>query len=367
MSAAPQPTLPCTAAALRGRLLHWYDRAKRSLPWRALPGEAADPWAVLLSEVMLQQTTVATVRGRYADFLARFPDAPAMAGASLDEVLHAWQGLGYYRRARGLHALAAAIAQRHGGRLPADEAALSALPGLGPYTVAAVRAIAFAVPVVPVDGNVARVLARLAEVRVPLPAAMPALRRLAGDLAGGERPGDLAQALIELGALVCRPRAPACPACPWCQSCRARASGTAETLPRKAARKERPVRHAVAFVVERADGAVLFRRRPATGLLAGMIELPSTEWLAGPAPDGRRALAEAPPGSGWTAVPGSVRHVFTHMTLETSLLRGRAPAGAEGGADGLWRRPERFVELALPTLTRKLLRHAGFPVPPAAT
>lgn len=358
MVAAPQPTLPCTAAALRGRLLHWYDSARRALPWRALPGETADPWAVLLSEVMLQQTTVATVRGRYADFLARFPDARTMAEASLDEVLHAWQGLGYYRRARGLHALAAAIALRHGGRLPSDEAALSALPGLGPYTVAAIRAIAFGASVVPVDGNVARVLARLAEVTVPLPAAMPALRRLALDLAGGERSGDLAQALIELGALICRPRAPACLACPWRQPCRARASGTAETLPRKAAKKERPVRHAVAFVVERGDGALLFRKRPATGLLAGMIELPSTAWREGPAATAEEALAEAPVGAGWTAVPGSVRHVFTHMTLETSLLRGTAGAGAEG----LWRRPDQLAELALPTLTRKLLRHAGVAV-----
>ncbi len=362
MAAAAQPTLPCTAAALRAQLLHWYDRAKRSLPWRALPGETADPWAVLLSEVMLQQTTVATVRGRYAGFLARFPDAPTLAAASLDEVLHAWQGLGYYRRARGLHALAAAIAQRHGGRLPADEAALAALPGLGPYTVAAVRAIAFAAPVVPVDGNVARVLARLAEVTVPLPAAMPALRRLAGDLAGGERPGDLAQALIELGALVCRPRAPACLACPWREPCRARAAGIAEALPRKAAKKERPVRHAVAFVVERGDGALLFRKRPATGLLADMIELPSTAWRDGPAPTAEEALAEAPAGTGWTPVPGSVRHVFTHMTLQTRLLRGLAGVAAEG----LWRRPDQFAELALPTLTRKLLRHAGFAVPTAA-
>jgi A/G-specific adenine glycosylase len=279
-----------------------------------------------------------------------------MAEASLDEVLHAWQGLGYYRRARGLHGLARAVAERHGGRLPQDEAALAALPGLGPYTVAAVRAIAFGAPVLPVDGNVARVLARLAEVTTPLPAAMPALRRLAGDLAGGGRPGDMAQALIELGALLCRPRAPACPACPWREPCRARAAGTAESLPRKAAAKVRPLRHAVAFVVQRADGAVLFRRRPPTGLLAGMIELPSTAWREGAPPTMAEALAEAPQGEAWVLLPGRVRHVFTHMTLETGLVRGRA-AGSE---ESLWRRPDQLAELALPTFTRKLLRHAGF-------
>lgn len=355
MAPAPPPTLPAPAAQLRRKLLQWYDGARRRLPWRALPGETADPWAVLVSEVMLQQTTVATVRGRYAAFLARFPDAGTMAEAPLDEVLHAWQGLGYYRRARGLHALATAVTERHGGRLPVEEAALAALPGLGPYTVAAVRAIAFGAPVLPVDGNVARVLARLAEVPTPLPAAMPALRRLAGDLAADERPGDLAQALIELGALVCRPGVPACLACPWQEDCRAHAAGTAASLPRKAAAKARPLRHATAFIVERGDGALLFRRRPATGLLAGMIELPSTAWRDGPAPLPASALEEAPPGEAWTTLAGEVTHVFTHLTLRIGIMRGRA----RGDFDGIWRRPDRTGDLALPTLTRKLLRHAG--------
>jgi A/G-specific adenine glycosylase len=355
MAAGPSPTLPCPAEQLRRRLLRWYDTARRRLPWRALPGEAAEPWAVLLSEVMLQQTTVATVRGRYGDVLARFPDARAMAAAPLAEVLHAWQGLGYYRRARALHQLAHALVERHGGRLPQDAAALAALPGLGPYTVAAVRAIAFGAPVLPVDGNVARVLARLAEVTVPLPAALPALRRLADGLAGGERPGDLAQALIELGALVCRPREPACHACPWGEACLARANGTAAELPRQAPAKARPLRHAVAFVVERDDGALLFRERPPTGLLAGMIELPSTGWAAERRPSLAEALEEAPPASGWTLLPGSVRHVFTHLTLEMRVARGRAA----GPSEGIWRPPQLLGELALPTLTRKLLRHAG--------
>ena len=349
------PTLPCETGRLRRQLLHWYDGARRSLPWRAMPGEAADPWAVLLSEVMLQQTTVGTVKGRYDAFLARFPDARSMAEAPLDDVLHAWQGLGYYRRARGLHALAVAVAERHRGRLPEDPEALAALPWLGPYTVAAVRAIAFGARVLPVDGNVARVLARLAEVSTPLPAAMPVLRRLAAGLAGGDRPGDLAQALIELGALICRPRAPACLACPWRDSCRAHRAGTAATLPRKAAAKVRPLRHATAFLVERDDGAVLFRRRPPTGLLAGMVELPSTAWREGDGPGLAEALREAPAGQGWAALPGQVTHVFTHLTLRVTVVRGRA----REAADGIWRRPDGLGDLALPTLTRKLLRHAG--------
>lgn len=355
MPAPASPTLPDHPARLRRRLLHWYDGARRHLPWRALPGEVVDPWAVLVSEVMLQQTTVATVKGRYEAFLARFPDARSMAESPLDDVLHAWQGLGYYRRARGLHALAASLVERHGGRLPEDPAALAALPGLGPYTVAAVRAIAFGAPVLPVDGNVARVLARLAEVVTPLPSAMPGLRRLATDLAGGDRPGDLAQALIELGALVCRPRAPVCLACPWQDVCRARGAGMAADLPRKAAAGARPLRHATAFLVERDDGAVLFRRRPATGLLAGMIELPSTEWREGTEPTLAEALREAPAGREWAALPGRVTHVFTHLTLQTCVVRGRG----EAETDGIWRRPDRLGDLALPTLTRKLLRHAG--------
>lgn len=350
----PAP-LPAHAAAMRAALLDWYDRARRDLPWRARPGERADAYRVLVSEIMLQQTTVATVRSRYGPFLDRFPTAAALAAAPLEDVLHAWQGLGYYRRARALHACAVAVVERHGGRLPKELAALEDLPGLGPYTAAAVAAIAFGVPAVPVDGNVERVLSRIAGLARPLPQARPELRRLAGTLAGRERAGDLAQAVMELGALVCTPRRPACLTCPWRTWCAAAAMGTPEAFPVKPARTARPQRHALVFLLERGDGAFLFRRRPAEGLLGGMIELPGTPWTeAEPVPAGAIA-AHAPGEARWRPVEGSVRHVFTHLELSLQLLRGSTRTAPQG----IWARPDEFHALALPTLTKKLLRHAG--------
>lgn len=345
------------SAELFARLLAWYDGARRTLPWRAPPGERAEPYHVLVSEVMLQQTTVATVRSRYADFLARFPDLATLAAAPLDDVLHAWQGLGYYRRARGLHAAARAAVARHGGRLPADVAALEALPGIGPYTAAAVAAIAYDVPVLAVDANVERVLARLFAVTTPLPRARGELRRIARELAPAERPGDAVQAVMELGALVCRPAKPACLACPLRTGCAAHAAGIAEQLPHKTPKAARAARFATAFHLTRPDGAVLFRRRPADGLLGGLVELPSTPWR-GAAPDAPEA--EAPAATVWRPVPGTVRHVFTHLTLELELRVGRIDDGRRVGvAEPIWCPPGSFDSLALPTLTRKLLAHVA--------
>lgn len=351
---APPDHLP--VPALRSALLAWYDGAKRDLPWRARPGEAPAPWRVLVSELMLQQTTVATVLGRFEPFLARFPTLEALAAASLDDVLHAWQGLGYYRRARALHACARAVVERHGGRLPLEPEALEALPGVGAYTAAAVAAIAGEAAVVPVDANVERVLSRVLAVETPLPAARPKLRAAAQALAAPERAGDFAQSLMELGALVCTPRRPACLACPWRPWCEAAKRGEQESFPRKAGRAARGVRHATAFLLERADGAVLFRRRPLEGLLGGMIELPSTPWLEDPAAVAAAIPAAAPARVHWSPVPGEVRHVFTHLDLTVRLVRGTAEGMEE---EGLWARPFRFPELALPTFTKKLLRHAG--------
>ena len=345
-------------ARLVAALLRWYDRERRVLPWRAPPGAQPDPYHVLLSEMMLQQTTVATVRGRFAAFLARFPDLGALATADQAEVLHAWQGLGYYRRARALHAAARAVVERHDGRLPSAEPALLALPGIGPYTAAAVRAIAFDLPAVPVDGNVQRVMARLHDVRAPLPAAAPTLRALALGLAGPERPGDLAQALMDLGATVCRPRQPRCLACPWQDACAAHAAGVAETLPLRAAKAERPVRRGLAFLLSRADGAILFRRRPEEGLLGGMHELPSSPWQAlapDPAAALDHALDHAPAVAAWQIDPAPVRHGFTHFVLELTLAR----ATTAQPPAGLWCLPTELDRLSLPTLTRKLLHHAG--------
>ena len=352
MAALPSPAEAAQAGGLRAGLLAWYDRARRDLPWRVAPGLRPDPWHVLVSELMLQQTTVATVRARFAPFLERFPTLASLAGAPLDDVLHAWQGLGYYRRARSLHACAQAVVAQHGGRLPLSEPDLLELPGIGAYTAAAVAAIAGGAPSVPVDANVERVLSRLHAIEAPLPGIRPQLRALAGRFAGSRRTGDFAQALMELGALVCTPRRPACRACPWRPACRAARRGDPETFPRKAARAARLPRFATAFLLERADGAVLFRQRPMDGLLGGMIELPATAWADRFATD---EAAAAPGVAAWQPVPGQVRHVFTHIDLSVRVLRGSCGVGQAG----LWMPPARFGELALPTLTRKLLRHAG--------
>ena len=356
MQGPPEPTdadLVPVAAELRAALLGWYDAARRSLPWRSLPGERADPWRVLVSELMLQQTTVATVRARFAPFLARFPTLAALARAPLDDVLHAWQGLGYYRRARALHACAQAVLGRHAGQLPLDAERLAELPGIGAYTAAAVAAIAGGRPEVPVDANVERVLARMMALGRPVETARPWLRRVAAGLAAPARAADFAQAVMELGALVCTPRRPGCLTCPWRPWCRAAVSGEPERYPARSERKARAVRFATAYVLERPDGAVLFRRRPETGLLAGLIELPTSEWSAEPRPGDRPS--GLPPLRDLTVSPGTVRHLFTHIDLTVTVLRGRAA----GGGDGIWSPPGRFGELALPTLTRKLLRHAG--------
>jgi len=343
------------------RLLAWYDAHGRDLPWRARAGEAPSAYRVLLSEFMLQQTTVATVKSRYAAFLARFPTLEALAAADESEVLHAWQGLGYYRRARALHACARAIVEQHGARVPSDEGPLRALPGIGPYTASAIRAIAHGAPSVPVDGNVMRVMARLHGVEKPLPGAAPELEILAAQLPCPERPGHVAQALMDLGATVCRPRRPACLVCPWRPACRAHRAGTAERLPRQGPERERPLRRGLAFLLRRPDGAILFRRRP-PGLLGGMHELPSSPWREETL-NLERALAHAPCATGWRLHPETVRHGFTHFVLELALAEGRAD-GAALAPDAVWCPSGELDRLALPTLMKKLLRLGGV-APPA--
>ncbi|MGB6907115.1 MAG: A/G-specific adenine glycosylase, partial [Methyloceanibacter sp.] len=260
-------------------LLAWYERARRDLPWRAAPGVTPDPYAVWLSEIMLQQTTVKAVAPRYADFLRRWPDVNALARAELDEVLAVWAGLGYYARARNLHACARAVVERFGGRLPETEAELRTLPGIGGYTAAAIAAIAFGRSATPVDGNIERVVARLFAVTTPLPAAKPEIKALAQSLTPLSRAGDFAQALMDLGTMICTPRRPACGLCPLRPGCAGLAQGLAEVLPYRGEKAERPLRRGAAFVVLRQDGAVLLRQRPLKGLLGGMLEPPSSPWL----------------------------------------------------------------------------------------
>ncbi len=345
------------------RLLAWYRVHARELPWRAAPGQVADPYAVWLSEIMLQQTTVASVAPYFRAFLARWPRVEDLAEAPLDAVLSAWAGLGYYARARNLHACARAVCAEHGGRFPDTEAGLRALPGIGPYTAAAVAAIAFGRRAAPVDGNVERVTARYFAVAAPLPGAKAELRRRAQELLPAEPLpgesedafpyGDLAQALMDLGATVCLPAAPRCGACPLAADCRGRKAGLAAELPRRAPRRARPLRRGIAFWLTRADGAVLLRRRAETGLLGGMMEVPSTEWREA-AWSAEEARAQAPVAASWQPLPGVVRHGFTHFRLELEVWT----ASARGGAAGRWVRPEDLDAVALPTLMRKVARHA---------
>jgi A/G-specific adenine glycosylase len=347
-------------------LLAWYDRHRRRLPWRALPGETADPYRVWLSEIMLQQTTVTAVAPYYAKFLARFPSVRALAAADIEDVYKLWAGLGYYARARHLHACAQAVVARHGGIFPAAEEDLLALPGIGPYTAAAVAAIAFVRPASPVDGNVERVIARLYAVEDELPNAKPAIRALAGRLRPPQRPGDFAQAMMDLGATICTPKNPACGLCPFMGACVARRRGDPEKLPRKAKKREGRLRRGAAFVAVRTDGHLLVRTRPAKGLLGGMTEVPTTAFRADF--DEAGALAHAPCLAGtrgraenacWRRIAGVVTHVFTHFPLELVVYTTRvlhtvaAPEGAR------WIAQEDVAGAALPGLMRKVLLHAG--------
>jgi A/G-specific adenine glycosylase len=346
------------AVRLRRDLLAWYDRGRRVLPWRAVPGEAIDPYRVWLSEIMLQQTTVAAVIPFFQAFTARWPTVEALAAASLDEILHAWQGLGYYSRARNLLACARAVVDRHGSAFPSDEDVLRALPGIGAYTAAAIAAIAFDRPIVPVDGNVIRVAARLFGLRSPMPASRNQVVGAVAQFAERDRPGDLAQALMDLGATLCTPRRPRCGACPWQAACVANREGEPEAYPHRSAKPARPRRWGVAFWIERADGMILLRKRPPRGLLGGMMEVPSTPWLPEPwTIEEARALAPLP--AGWSLRAGLAKHTFTHFELELRLLAAQVEQSAT--VSGLWCPRDRLGDQALPTVMKKVIRLAMNP------
>lgn len=337
-------------------LLRWWDENRRALPWRALPGADADPYAVWLSEIMLQQTTVASVAGFFHKFIARWPDVAALATAPLDDVLAAWAGLGYYARARNLHACARIVATQHGGRFPRREEELLQLPGVGPYTAAAIAAIAFREPCVAVDGNVERVIARFFALAAPLPGAKATIKARAAQLLPKERPGDFLQALMDLGAMVCTPRSPACATCPLERGCAAQRLGRPFAFPVKPPRPERPCRRGAAFVL-RSEEFVLLRRRPDKGLLGGMTEFPTTP-LGGDYA-GRDAIFSFAPARGpWRELKGSVRHVFSHFSLELKIFVAEAPApGPIAGCR--WVKATELMEEALPTVMRKAALHAG--------
>jgi A/G-specific adenine glycosylase len=320
------------------RLLAWYDAHARALPWRALPGETPDPYRVWLSEVMLQQTTVAAVRPRFEAWVARWPTVEALAAADEADVMAAWAGLGYYARARNLVKTAAEVARL--GRFPDTEEGLRALPGLGAYTAAAVAAIAFGRRAVVVDANVERVVARLFAISTPLPAARPAIRAAADRITPDARAGDFAQGVMDLGATICTPRRPKCLLCPLRAVCRGYAEGDPERLPVKAAKKARPVRYGTIFWLER-EGKVLLVRRPDQGLLGGMRALPTGPWTDAPP-----GLEGAPAAAAWRLLDATATHGFTHFELQLAL----AVATSADMIDGEWWPVERLDEAGLPTL-----------------
>ncbi len=341
------------------RLLAWYDRHRRTMPWRAPAGERTEPYRVWLSEIMLQQTTVATVGDYFHRFVKRWPTVEALADAPLDDVLSAWAGLGYYARARNLHACARTVIERHAGVFPEDEAALLALPGIGPYTASAIRAIAFDHPASAVDGNVERVIARLFALTTPLPDVKAEINVRAAQLVPLQRAGDYAQAMMDLGATVCTPRTPSCVICPLMKGCKGREQGIAEELPRRAPKSDKPTRRGLAFVLSNRDGAILLRKRPPKGLLGGMDEVPSSAWREGKLVVAD-ALTEAPVPANWKILEGGVRHTFTHFHLELVVAHATAATSrlAKLSPGTAWVTLDKLTERALPTVMRKVIAHA---------
>jgi len=334
-------------------LLAWYDVHRRVLPWRAPKGKRADPYRVWLSEIMLQQTTVQAVGAYYRKFLTLWPDVKALAAAKQDEVLAAWAGLGYYARARNLHAAAKVVAGEMGGKFPPTAETLRALPGVGGYTAGAISAIAYDERQAAMDANAERVIARLYAVRTPMPKAKIELHAFGMALVP-ERAGDFAQALMDLGSAICTPKRPACPNCPLSADCKARKLGIQEQLPVKAPKMVRPLKRGAAFVARDRTGAVLLVKRPDKGLLASMLEPPLGEWSEN-FPSTAKALKQAPFEAAWKKRPGIVRHGFTHFELETEVYV--ADFAKRPKFKGEWIASERLRDVALPTVMRKIVEH----------
>jgi A/G-specific adenine glycosylase len=344
---------------LSGRLLGWYDAHHRDLPWRVAPAALAkgvrpDPYHVWLSEIMLQQTTVEAVKPYFRKFLEKWPEVTDLAAAEPEDVMKAWAGLGYYSRARNLKKCADLVASRPGSRFPDNEAGLRDLPGVGAYTAAAIAAIAFGRKAAVMDGNVERVMSRLFEIRTPLPDSKPEIRVFLEGLVPADRPGDFAQAMMDLGATICTPKRPRCMLCPVREDCRAILSGDPELLPVKGEKAEKPQRRGAAYVAVRSDGAVLLRTRPDKGLLGGMSEVPTTGWTA--RVDGDTGPNSAPFPAAWQRA-GSISHVFTHFSLELDVYRAEVKEIATPA--GHWWSPVSAVhEEALPTVMKKVIESA---------
>ena len=330
-------------------LLSWYDQHARILPWRAKVGQTPDPYHVWLSEIMLQQTTVTTVKPYFEKFLRLFPTVQDLAAAAEPSVMAAWAGLGYYSRARNLHACARQISRDFGGKFPETEAALQLLPGIGPYTAAAIAAIAFDQPAAPVDGNIERVLSRISADTTPLPALKKPIKAYNQTLVPAQRPGDFAQAMMDLGSSICTPKRPNCAACPWQNRCKAHQQGIAESLPRRAPKKPKPERAGTVFWLENNAREVLMARRPNKGLLGGMLMFPSRGWD----PQNDTQLPDLLPAN-WSKLSDEVVHVFTHFRLTLKVEAQTAPLGFREPDGYQWVNPRDFADEALPSVMRKI-------------
>lgn len=344
------------SSKISAAILRWYDHNARTLPWRTPPGEIAngkkpDPYRVWLSEIMLQQTTVATVAPRYQEFLRRWPTVMKMAAAPVEDILGQWAGLGYYARARNLHKCAVVVANEHGGKFPNLEEELKALPGIGDYTAAAIAAIAFDRRAIVVDGNIERIVSRLFEIETPLPAAKIEIKENADEIWPVKRSGDFAQGLMDLGATICRPKAPLCLLCPISKHCRAFASGKAERLPVKAPKKQKPTRRGLVYAMRNSKGELLFERRPDRGLLGGMLGLPGPDWH-----EASETLphVELPASAAWEKA-GEARHTFTHFHLVLDVYCAPSPKGYRRKDNQQWIDPDKAQ---LPTVMRKAVEVA---------
>lgn len=349
-----------TARPQAALLLRWYDKNRRIMPWRVLPGETSDPYRIWLSEIMLQQTTVGTVAPYFQKFVRLWPRLQDLAAASLDDILRQWAGLGYYRRARSLHACAVQLMRECNGMFPQTETELLELPGFGPYTAAAVRAIAFDQRANVVDGNVERVMARVFAIKTPLPKAKPELRKAAEMLLPKGRYGDYAQALMDLGATICTPRNPKCDLCPWKKPCLARNLGIENKLPRRLKAKAKPVRRSVAFVLFNEHGEIYLRKRSEKGLLGGMMEVSSSPWLEAPMPDLKSVLEYAPTPAKWSLLPSTIRHVFSHFDFEIGVA---VATTKQKNVKGKWVRLDEAKNEALPSVMVKIIKLAAKTAP----
>ena len=332
-------------------LLAWYDHHARVMPWRIPPkdqkeGRKADPYRIWMSEIMLQQTTVTAVKGYFERFMARWPSVQALAEAKDEDVMGEWAGLGYYARARNLLKCARLVTTEMDAQFPSNYEDLISLPGIGPYTASAIAAIAYDIPTTVVDGNVERVMSRLFNIDTPLPLSKNELTQKAHILTPKQRPGDYAQAVMDLGATICTATRPACGLCPWTDNCAARKSGTASELPKKLPKKQKPTRYGFVYFVQREDLALLLERRPNKGLLGGMLGWPGSDWSDAPEED-------APIYAEWQPIKSQVLHTFTHFHLKLSIMKASVRLGCVP-IRGEFVAKSKFKPSELPTVMRKV-------------